>query len=80
MKTLAPGTRVVMSDPEYGTWKGRVVVCLCKRHTYQAALDGRECWCGYPYRRDACRIPLHVVWDEMDTDSHESPYALQEAL
>jgi hypothetical protein len=79
MKTIPTGTRVIFSDPEYGTWKGRVVVCLCKRHVYQPALGGRECWCGYPVRRDACRIPLHVVWDDVDAESHESPYALREA-
>lgn len=78
MKTFTPGTRVVQQDPDYGRWEGLVVVCLCKRHKFQAALEGRECWCGYPYRRDACRIPLHVRWDSIDTESHESPYSLQE--
>lgn len=81
MTTLKPGMKVVMDDPDFGAWHGHVVVCLCKRHVWQQQVmdggPGRECRCGYPVRRDACRIPVHVVWDGI-TESHESPYALRE--
>lgn len=78
MTAFPPGTRVTLDDPDFGTWQGRVVVCLCKRHTWQPCIQDRECRCGYPYRRDACRIPLHVIWDGI-TESHESPLSLKEA-
>jgi hypothetical protein len=78
MSALPPGTRVTLDDPDYGTWHGRVVVCLCKRHVWQPALQGRECGharCGYPHRAQACPWPLHVLWDS-GTESHQGPESL----
>ena len=76
---LAPGTQVTLDDPEFGPYHGRVVVCLCKRHTYQPALPGRECGhaqCGFPRAADACPWPLHVVWDN-GNESHQGADSLQ---
>lgn len=72
-KIYPPGTRVTLDDVDYGTWHGRVVVCLCKRHTYQRAIGGRECGhaqCGFPRAAEACPWPMHVVWDN-DNESHQ---------
>lgn len=82
---LLPGTRVAQDIPEYGTWTGRVVVCLCKRHVWQQQVGdggpGRECGhaqCGYPAVAPACPWPLHVRWDgSPGTESHESPEDLK---
>lgn len=73
IKAYPPGTRVVLDDPDYGPYLGRVVVCLCKRHTWQPALLGRECGharCGYPRPADTCPWPMHVVWDD-GNESHQ---------
>jgi hypothetical protein len=77
-KIFPPGTRVTLDDPGYGTWYGRVVVCLCKRHAWQQELPGgagpgRECGharCGFRVDAKACPWPLHVVWDN-DNESHQ---------
>lgn len=76
--TFPPGTRVTLDDPDSGTWYGRVVVCLCKRHVWQRELLGRECGhaqCGYPRPATACPWPLHVVWGN-DNESHQSADSL----
>lgn len=73
IKAYPPGTRVVLDDPDYGPYLGRVVVCLCKRHTWQPAPLGRECGharCGYPQPADTCPWPMHVVWDD-GNESHQ---------
>ncbi|MFV0135570.1 hypothetical protein ACLGIH_20500 [Streptomyces sp. HMX87] len=88
--SLVPGTRVILDDPEYGDWHGRLVVCLCKRHVWQQQVGeggpGRECGharCGFSPAADACPWPLHVVWDShwSDTDgpneSHQGPDSLR---
>lgn len=80
LKTLVPGTLVTLDDPDYGTWYGRVVVCLCKRHVWQQELPGgagpgRECGharCGYLPAASACPWPMHVVWDNPRTESHQA--------
>lgn len=78
-----PGTRVTLDDPDYGTWVGTVVVCLCKRHTWQQQVGeggpGRECGharCGYPRAASACPWPLHVRWSA-DNESHQSLKSLK---
>ncbi|MFD9815196.1 hypothetical protein [Streptomyces sp. NPDC059080] len=65
--------------PEYGTWTGMVVVCLCKRHVWQQQVGdggpGRECGhakCGFPTGASACPWPLHVRWDGNEDDPNES--------
>ena len=81
--SLATGTPVLTDDPEFGTWYGRVVVCLCKRHTWQPDLPGgagpgTECGharCGFPREASACPWPLHVRWDN-DNESHQSSESL----
>jgi hypothetical protein len=66
-----PGTRVWYDDPDYGPYYGRVVVCLCKRHTYQPQINGRECGClGLPAH---CPTPMHVRWSD-GNESHEGQY------
>lgn len=82
---LIPGTVVMLDDPDYGEWRGQVVVCLCKRHVWQQQVGeggpGREC--GHPRAAEACPRPIHVRWDShwSDTDgpneSHESPTSLR---
>lgn len=72
-KVFPPGTRVTLNMQEYGTWHGRVTVCLCKRHVWQSAIQDRECGhavCGYPQAARACPWPMHVVWDN-DNESHQ---------
>ncbi|MGW1261261.1 hypothetical protein ACWD7Y_04770 [Streptomyces drozdowiczii] len=84
MKTaglLDPGNRVTLVDPEFSTWTGTVVVCLCKRHAWQRQVGdggpGRECGhaecghaeCGYPPAASACPWPVHVRWDSHWSDS-----------
>lgn len=79
MNTLTPGTLVTLEDPDVGTWHGRVVVCLCKRHKRQQNLPGgagpgTECGhaqCGYPPAAEDCPWPLHIKWDNGD-QSHTS--------
>lgn len=73
----APGTRVVLDMDEYGTWRGTVTVCLCKRHKWQAELPGgagpgRECGHSRGFRVDPaeCPWPMHVMWDNGD-ESHQ---------
>lgn len=71
--TYAPGTRVTLNDPDFGPAHGQVVVCLCKRHTYQPAIGGTECGhkaCGYPRTAGACPWPMHVRWDD-GNESHQ---------
>jgi hypothetical protein len=78
MTTPAPGTRVELDDPDTGTWHGRVVVCLCKRHAWQPHLGGRECGhaqSGFRVNAKACPWPLHVVWDN-GNESHQSAASL----
>ncbi|MGW1180217.1 hypothetical protein [Streptomyces drozdowiczii] len=80
MKTaglLDPGTRVTLDEPEFSTWTGTVVVCLCKRHVWQQQVGdggpGRECGhakCGYPRAASACPWPVHVRWDRHWSDTH----------
>jgi len=73
METLAPGTRVTLDDPYSGTWYGRVAVCLCKRHVWQPAIQGRECGharCGFRVDAKACPWPMHVMWDN-GNESHQ---------
>jgi hypothetical protein len=78
LAVLSPGTRVTLQDSEYGTWVGTVVVCLCKRHTWQRELPGgagpgTECGharCGYPRSATACPWPMHVLWDN-GNESHQ---------
>jgi hypothetical protein len=79
--TISPGTEVRLNDPDYGTWYGRVVVCLCKRHTWQQQVGeggpGFECR-HEPGKRPVaseCPRPIHVVWPGV-TESHESPDSL----
>ncbi|MFC4498463.1 MULTISPECIES: hypothetical protein [Streptomyces] len=79
---LLPGTPVALEDPDFGTWFGLVVVCLCKRHTWQQQVGeggpGRECGhaqCGYPRPASACPWPLHVRWNN-DNESHQSAESL----
>lgn len=70
-KIFPPGTRVALDMGEYGTWYGRVVVCLCKRHVWQLTLKARECGhagCGYWPQPEACPWPMHVVWDSHWSD------------
>lgn len=87
---LVPGTLVALDDPDYGTWQGQVVVCLCKRHVWQPQVadggPGRECGharCGYPPAASACPWPVHVRWKGhwSDTDgpneSHQNPKDLR---
>lgn len=84
---LLPGTRVAQDIPEYGTWTGMVVVCLCKRHVWQQQVGdggpGRECGhaqCGYPAAASACPWPLHVRWDGNEdgpNESHTNPEDLK---
>ena len=72
-KIFPPGTRVTLDDPDYGTWYGRVVVCLCKRHVWQPERRGTECGhavCGYPRAAEACPWPMHVVWHN-GNESHQ---------
>jgi hypothetical protein len=82
MDTITPGTRVMLQDAVgdgYGPWCGRIVVCLCKRHTWQPALLGCECKhgdCGYPRRASACPWPYHVRWEGDDNESHQGPESL----
>lgn len=75
MDTITPGTRVMLQDAMdgFGPWCGRVVVCLCKRHTWQQELLGTECRhgeCGYPRHASACPWPIHVKWDD-GNESHQ---------
>lgn len=73
MQISTSGTLVSIDIPDFGTWHGRVVVCLCKRHTWQPHLQGRECGhaqCGYPRAASACPWPLHVRWDN-GNESHQ---------
>ncbi|MFC5799140.1 hypothetical protein [Streptomyces formicae] len=70
------------NDFGYGPYYGRVVVCLCKRHTWQQQVGeggpGRECGhaqCGYPRPASACPWPLHVRWDD-GNESHEGTATL----
>ncbi|MFH9731802.1 hypothetical protein [Streptomyces sp. NPDC017260] len=79
---LTTGTRVMLEDPDYGSWHGQVVVCLCKRHTWQPQVGdggpGTECGhtrCGYPRPASACPWPLHIRWDN-DDESHQGPEQL----
>ncbi|MEV8601867.1 hypothetical protein AB0465_18535 [Streptomyces griseoviridis] len=76
---MAPGTRVSLDIPDFGTMHGRVVVCLCKRHKWQQQVGeggpGRECGharCGYPRAASACPWPLHARWDN-GNESHQGP-------
>ncbi|MEV7870165.1 hypothetical protein AB0P17_29660 [Streptomyces sp. NPDC088124] len=76
---LTTGTQVMLEDPDCGTWRGRVVVCLCKRHTWQPYLRGRECGhakCGFPRAASECPWPLHVRWDN-GNESHQGPESLK---
>lgn len=76
--TFPSGTPVTLDDPDSGTWHGRVVVCLCKRHVRQREQQGTECGhaqCGYPPAASACPWPLHVVWGN-DNESHQSADSL----
>ena len=71
----APGTRVRLDDPDFGPMFGRVVVDLCKRHTWQPSIQGRECGhadCGFPRAASACPWPVHVNWDN-GNESHQHP-------
>jgi hypothetical protein len=76
MDTITPGTRVMLQEAfgdGYGPRCGRVVVCLCKRHTWQRELLGTECRhseCGYPRHASACPWPIHVKWDN-GNESHQ---------
>ncbi len=73
MKVFPPGTRVTLTDA-YGPMHGRVVVCLCKRHTWQRERQGTECGhaqCGYPASPEACPWPMHIVWDLVGDESHQ---------
>ncbi|MGW2169124.1 hypothetical protein ACWC1C_01175 [Streptomyces sp. NPDC001705] len=79
MDTIPSGTRVMLEDPDYGPQHGRVVVCLCKRHTWQRELLGYECKhgdCGYPRAASACPWPVHVVWDGDGNESHQNAFDL----
>lgn len=69
VKAYPPGTRVAtdLHGPYYGT----VVICLCKRHTYQREIGGRECGCARTAQR--CPRPMHVRWDD-GNESHEGEY------
>lgn len=71
VETFPVGTRVVCDDPEFGPYRGRVVVCLCKRHTWQPELQGRECGCAG--LASECPRPMHVAWDD-GNESHEGLY------
>jgi hypothetical protein len=77
VRIYAPGTRVMLDDPDFGPYHGRVAVCLCKRHVWQRQVGeggpGRECGhaqCGYPRAAEACPWPMHVVWDD-GNESHQ---------
>ena len=72
VKIYAPGTRVMLADPPLSPWYGRVVVCLCKRHTWQPQLQGRECGHarGFRVEAEACPWPMHVVWVD-GNESHQ---------
>lgn len=77
VKAYPPGTRIVCYDTDFGPYYGRVVVCLCKRHTWQPELHGRECGCGVPAAQ--CPRPTHVRWDD-GNESHEGHYVAPAAL